>query len=476
MNNPKTKVIIGRILEAILLVVGVGTLALFGLSTFVALGDATIASDGFLGICIILDLIGAALIALGVYLHKRISNLKKHEYISSNYSIHNVADAIIAKLKAINFNVIKENAIHILDTRRKRTIAIISAVAVAFIIGAIAMTGARAHTYELMVQSICAEDYDSAVGYSESLSDNYKDTANVQNYLAILCSYDEDDRKEYASTLENLDSLEPFKDDRLNEHYDEFHSSVSSLEKQYEKDKSAANVIIEEIDSDIPNVDEITLSDKEKIEKVRADYDNCRSGVQELVSNISTLTNAEKRIVLLEQAQMVIDKIDAIGTVTLDSKTNIDDAQNAYDSLSTNAKPYVTNLDTLDKAQEQLETLEAAQEVVDSINNIGTVTLASESTLNNIQTAYDNLSDDAKKHVTNLDKFQKAKNDFESLRNSSGNTEPDDASVSGLGKYYWVSSGKVYHTTKDCPTLARSKNIISGSTPPAGRHVCKVCS
>lgn len=167
MNNPKTKVIIGRILEAILLVVGVGTLALFGLSTFVALDDATIASDGFLGICIILDLIGAALIALGVYLHKRISNLKKHEYISSNYSIHNVADAIIAKLKAINFNVIKENAIHILDTRRKRTIAIISAVA--FIIGAIAMTGARAHTYELMVQSICAEDYDSAVGYSESL-------------------------------------------------------------------------------------------------------------------------------------------------------------------------------------------------------------------------------------------------------------------------------------------------------------------
>ncbi len=43
-------------------------------------------------------------------------------------------------------------------------------------------------------------------------------------------------------------------------------------------------------------------------------------------------------------------------------------------------------------------------------------------------------------------------------------------------KYYWVSTGKVYHTTKDCPTLGRSKNISSGKSVPKGRRACKVCS
>lgn len=42
------------------------------------------------------------------------------------------------------------------------------------------------------------------------------------------------------------------------------------------------------------------------------------------------------------------------------------------------------------------------------------------------------------------------------------------------GTVYWVPSGEVYHSTKDCPTLSRSKTIYSGS-PPSGRRPCKVC-
>lgn len=41
--------------------------------------------------------------------------------------------------------------------------------------------------------------------------------------------------------------------------------------------------------------------------------------------------------------------------------------------------------------------------------------------------------------------------------------------------YYWVLSGKVYHSTKDCPTLSRSSNIQSGKQVPKGRNACKVC-
>lgn len=44
---------------------------------------------------------------------------------------------------------------------------------------------------------------------------------------------------------------------------------------------------------------------------------------------------------------------------------------------------------------------------------------------------------------------------------------------------YWVKSGKVWHTTKDCPSLSRSKSILSGSVDDAmaagKERVCKRC-
>lgn len=41
--------------------------------------------------------------------------------------------------------------------------------------------------------------------------------------------------------------------------------------------------------------------------------------------------------------------------------------------------------------------------------------------------------------------------------------------------YYWVKNSKVYHSTKSCPTLSRSKNIQSGKLVPSDRRGCKKC-
>ncbi len=44
------------------------------------------------------------------------------------------------------------------------------------------------------------------------------------------------------------------------------------------------------------------------------------------------------------------------------------------------------------------------------------------------------------------------------------------------GTVYWTSGGEVYHSTLDCPTLGRSKNIFSGSISESGKsRPCKVC-
>lgn len=46
----------------------------------------------------------------------------------------------------------------------------------------------------------------------------------------------------------------------------------------------------------------------------------------------------------------------------------------------------------------------------------------------------------------------------------------------GAGTVYWVSGGKVYHTTPNCTTLKRSSNIQSGTISESGKsRACKVC-
>lgn len=44
------------------------------------------------------------------------------------------------------------------------------------------------------------------------------------------------------------------------------------------------------------------------------------------------------------------------------------------------------------------------------------------------------------------------------------------------GTVYWVSGGKIYHSTPNCSTLKRSSNIMSGSIGASGKsRGCKVC-
>ena len=63
----------------------------------------------------------------------------------------------------------------------------------------------------------------------------------------------------------------------------------------------------------------------------------------------------------------VIDKINAIGTVTLSSGPTIDGARSAYDALAAELQPYVTNYTTLTDAETTLATLEANALIVSDL-------------------------------------------------------------------------------------------------------------
>ncbi|MBO5160552.1 MAG: hypothetical protein J6B94_13410 [Lachnospiraceae bacterium] len=64
--------------------------------------------------------------------------------------------------------------------------------------------------------------------------------------------------------------------------------------------------------------------------------------------------------VYAEEAKAVSDKIDAIGEVTLESKTAIEEARTAYEALSAEAKALVTNLNVLETAEAKLKELESS--------------------------------------------------------------------------------------------------------------------
>ena len=66
-------------------------------------------------------------------------------------------------------------------------------------------------------------------------------------------------------------------------------------------------------------------------------------------------------------AEQVNQKIDALGTVTLNSQEAIEEARAAYEALSEDAKAYVTKLDILEAAEDTLEELIAKAEAEEEL-------------------------------------------------------------------------------------------------------------
>ncbi len=126
-------------------------------------------------------------------------------------------------------------------------------------------------------------------------------------------------------------------------------------------------------------------------------------------------------------ADAVVALIDAIGTVTLESKDAIDAARDAYDALTDEQKALVTNLDVLTAAEAAYAQLladeAAAKAVSDLIDAIGTVTPESKDAIDAARDAYDALTDEQKALVTNLDVLIAAEIAYAAL---SGNSATGD--------------------------------------------------
>ena len=164
------------------------------------------------------------------------------------------------------------------------------------------------------------------------------------------------------------------------------------------------NDVIEKIDA----IGEVTLESEEAITAARAAYEALTEAQQAQVTNYDKLTAAEARLTDLKAAKAVDDMIDAIGEVTLESEEAIDAARAAYEALTEAQQAEVKSYDKLTAAEARLADLKAAKAVDDMIDAIGEVTLESEGTIDAARAAYEALTEAQQAEVKSYDKLTAA--------------------------------------------------------------------
>ena len=189
-------------------------------------------------------------------------------------------------------------------------------------------------------------------------------------------------------------------------------------------DKAAAAAV----DSLIAEIGDVTLDSKQAIETARAAYDNLTPTQKTYVTKLNTLTAAEaayKNLVDQKAADDVMEKINEIGEVTLDSKTAIEAARAAYNALTPDQKPLVENYNVLTAAEAELARLEAeakdkadreaAAQVDEMIERLFPVTRYSGPAIRMARAAYDALTEDQKALVTRYNDLVRAEKEYAAI-------------------------------------------------------------
>lgn len=221
---------------------------------------------------------------------------------------------------------------------------------------------------------------------------------------------------------------------------DELKASVSNYEvltaaearyaelKAEQEDAAAVAPVIAKINA----IGKVTINSKALIEAAEAAYAELTESQKALVTNYDVLVAARAaydELVQAEQgdkaaAQAVIDKINAIGTVTLESEAAIAQAREAYDKLTPAQKTLVTNYAVLTNAEATYAALvkqqadeAAAKSVEELIDAIGEVTIEKEDQITAARDAYNALTSDQKRLVSNLSVLTDAEAQLSVLKN-----------------------------------------------------------
>ena len=208
----------------------------------------------------------------------------------------------------------------------------------------------------------------------------------------------------------------------------EIKDAIDNLDAAINKAKEDV-ATVDDVKSKIDAIGEVAFNDesKAKIDAARAAYDALIEKYKVHVSNYETLTNAEARYTELtsdnSSAAVVIDAINSIGEVTLDSKSKLDEVRFSYNSLTESQQALVTNYETLTNAEATYSKIRADKDIAitveKSISEIGEVLYNDEikAKIDASRAAFDALTDDQKALVDNYETLTNAEARYAELTN-----------------------------------------------------------
>ena len=193
----------------------------------------------------------------------------------------------------------------------------------------------------------------------------------------------------------------------------------------------------------LPEAGKVTLAERDAVKAAQDAYDALSAEQKEYLTfaQAAKVTALAKRIAELEAAPIksVEALIDAIGTVTLDSKSAIDEARAAYDKLTAEQQAKVSNYAALTAAETTYAKLvqdktdqDAADAVIAKINAIGTVTLKSKKAIDEARKAYDKLTAAQQARVSNYATLTAAETTYAKLVQDKADQDAADAVIAKI--------------------------------------------
>lgn len=179
--------------------------------------------------------------------------------------------------------------------------------------------------------------------------------------------------------------------------------------------------VIDKIDA----IGTVTADSESIILAAREAYNVLNSANKAKVHNYSKLTSAEAILEELLYASIkdVEELISEIGKISLQSNKKINQARKAYDRLTQEEKQKVTNYQDLISAEKTYKMLvnDAVDNVENLIKKIGTVGVESKTSIRNARDAYDQLPEELQELVQNYDDLQAAEKAFSKLSKTTTN-------------------------------------------------------
>lgn len=240
-----------------------------------------------------------------------------------------------------------------------------------------------------------AEDmYNALNGTQKNAVGNYNDLLNIKAAYPVVVSIDS-----IGSVMENSMSAITAAESA--------YAQLSDAQKAFVTNYSVltdSRAVFDTV-SLIAKIDKISENVLAVFEEAKDAYNALTASQKSIVGNYGRLANAIK-------AHEVFELIEAIGNVTKASLSNIEKAESAYGYLTSAQKEMVSNYTTMTGARNKIDEL-IAGDVITLINALPTnITLNSKAAIEGAREAYNNLSTNQRRFVTNLSKLSSAENIF----------------------------------------------------------------